>query len=181
MAGNNNKSLWKALAVFIGIILVVKCMVPRSNSGTTDVISTSNEMTIPNCSDTIFVGNDSINDMLNVKHGLQVVDCKFERVGYTDVGGYGINFFLKMRNVSEQVIGDESEMSLKLSYKVLDDKTDETIKSDYTYLSFNKLSPNEFIRLEPYVSWTYVSGRKYRVYLWIDDIPMQPIVVRMGY
>lgn len=171
------KTFGKGLIIFIFfIILLVSTLMftanlPQPNTNENNFgVENKAEVFV---SDTILVNNDSIPDKLKVKYGLQVIDYGYRKVNITGTRGYSMDFFIKIKNLRNKTLDGD----LKLNYKVIDPKTNEVIRSDYSYLHFKNILPDEIIKLEPYLSWTYRTGKKYILYLWIEDIPMRPIDV----
>lgn len=171
------KTFGKGLIIFIFfIILLVSTLMFTANLPLPN--TNENNFGVENkaevfVSDTILVNNDSLPDKLKVKYGLQVMDYSYRRVGLTETRGYSMDFSIKIKNLRNKPLNGK----LELNYKVIDPKTNEVVKSDYSFLRFNNILPNEIIQLEPYLSWTYRTGKKYILYLWIEDIPMKPIDV----
>ena len=168
----NKKSGYYIFFAIIFIFLAIIMCTSLNNNYTTQNNETE-QVTQDVISDTILIANDSVMDRLKVNYGLQVMEYGYRKVNYTDTGGYGTDFFIKFKNLR----GTTLDNSYKLYYKAIDSKTNEVLESNYTYLTFNKISPNEVVQLEPYINWTHTAGEKYILYLWIEDIPMRPIEV----
>lgn len=80
-------------------------------------------------SDTILIANDSVKDRLYSEYGLQVLKVNYDK--------YHNDRTFKLKNVSNRIIRNEREVTLKLTYNVTDLEAGEVVRSNYTYLSVN--------------------------------------------
>lgn len=174
MSESNNKEGVKVPWFFTGtilfaILLSLLFLNPDTSNSSTEV----SEKESLSYSDTILIANDSIKDRLYAEYGLQVLKVNYDK--------YHNDWTFKLKNVSNRIIGDSKQLSLKLIYKVTDLKTDEVVKADYTFLNVNKLQVGETIQLHPNVSWSAYVGVKYRIDFWMENFPMCPYFLKLNY
>ena len=160
--------LWGGIILLIMVVAIILDLFSVKLPG--DVNRQSNVL---DYNDTILIANDSVKDRLYSEHGLQVLKITYDK--------YHDDWIFKLKNVANHTIGDARELTLKLTYKVVDLKTDEIVKADYSYLRFNKFQPGEMVQLHPYIGWKAYIGVKYRVDFWIENLPMKPYFLKLNY
>lgn len=160
--------IWGGIILLIIVVAIILDIFSVKLPGNTDRPSD-----ILDYSDTILIANDSVKDRLYSEYGLQVLEVNYDK--------YRSNWTFKFKNISNHIIGNAQEMSFKLTYKVTNLKTHEVVKSDYTFLDFNKLQSKEIVQLHPYINWTAYLGVKYRIDFWIENLPMCPYFIKLNY
>ena len=109
MSESNNKEGVKVPWFFIGtilfaILLSLLFLNPDTSNSPTEV----SEKESLSYSDTILVANDSIKDRLYAEYGLQVLKVNYDK--------YHNDWIFKLKNVSNRIIGDSKQLSLKLTF-----------------------------------------------------------------